>query len=69
LRKKGASLKVVFSFLGFAGVCRIPMTLFEVTFLGLKFTLTRLVVAIFLMLITGIALGSFLEKRGYQIQE
>jgi uncharacterized membrane protein YraQ (UPF0718 family) len=69
LRKKGASLKVVFSFLGFAGVCRIPMTLFEVSFLGLKFTLIRLTVAIFLMLITGIILGSFLEKRDYQIQE
>jgi uncharacterized membrane protein YraQ (UPF0718 family) len=69
LRKKGASLKVVFSFLGFAGVCRIPMTLFEVSFLGLKFTLIRLVVAISLMLITGIALGGFLEKQGYQIQE
>ena len=69
LRKKGASLKVVFSFLGFAGVCRIPMTLFEVSFLGLKFTLIRLAVAISLMLITGITLGSFLEKRGYQMQE
>ena len=67
LRKKGASLKVVFSYLGFAGVCRIPMTLFEVSFLGLKFMLIRLVVAIPLMLIVGIALGGFLEKRGYQI--
>lgn len=69
LRKKGASLKVVFSFIGFAGVCRIPMTLFEVSFLGLKFTLIRLAIAITLMLITGITLGSFLEKRGYQMQE
>ncbi len=69
LRKKGASLKVVFSFLGFAGVCRIPMTLFEISFLGLKFTLIRLGVAIFLMLIAGIAFGSFLEKRDYQIKE
>ena len=69
LRKKGASLKVVFSFLGFAGVCRIPMTLFEVSFMGLKFTLIRLAVAISLMLIAGISIGSFLEKRGYQMQE
>jgi len=62
-------LGVSFSFLGFAGVCRIPMTLFEVSFLGLKFTLIRLAIAITLMLLTGITLGSFLEKRGYQIQE
>ena len=69
LRKKGASLKVVFSFLGFSGVCRIPMTLFEVSFLGLKFTLIRLAVAISLMLIVGIIIGNFLEKRNYQIHE
>jgi len=69
LGKKGASLKVVFSFLGFAGVCRIPMTLFEVSVLGLKFTLIRLAVAIPLMLIVGIVLGGGLEKRDYQIQE
>ncbi len=69
LYKKGASLKVVFSFLGFAGVCRIPMVLFEVGFMGLKFTLIRLAVAIPLMLIAGMTLGSFLEKRGYQIKE
>jgi len=69
LYKKGASLKVVFSFLGFAGVCRIPMVLFEVGFMGLKFTLIRLAVAIPLMLIFGICIGSLLGKRGYQIQE
>jgi len=69
LREKGASLKVIFSFLGFAGVCRIPMTLFEVSFMGFKFTLIRLVVAIFLMLIAGIVIGGFLEKKGYQMQE
>ena len=69
LHKKGASLKVVFSFLGFAGVCRIPMVLFEIGFMGLKFTLIRLAIAIPLMLIVGITLGSFLEKRDYQIQE
>ena len=69
LRKKGASLAVVFSFLGFAGVCRIPMTLFEVNSLGLKFTMIRLTVSISLMLVAGITLGSVLEKRGYQIHE
>ena len=69
LRKKGASLKVIFSYLGFAGVCRVPMTLFEISFMGFKFTSIRLAVAISLMLITGITLGSFLEKHGYQIKE
>ena len=69
LRKKGASLKVVFSFLGFAGVCRIPMTLFEISFMGLKFTVIRLAVSIPLMLMIGLILGGILEKRGYQLRE
>ena len=69
LHKKGASLKMIFSYLGFAGVCRVPMTLFEISFMGFKFTSIRLAVAISLTLITGITLGSFLEKHGYQIKE
>lgn len=69
LHRKGASLKVIFSFLGFAGVCRIPMTLFEASFLGTKFTIIRLAVSIPLMLVSGILLGEFLEKRNYRIEE
>lgn len=69
LYRKGASLKVLFSYIGFAGVCRIPMTLFEISFLGLKFTLIRLAVSIPLILITGIIIGTILEKKDYQIKE
>ena len=39
--KKGASLRVVFTYVGAAAVARIPMTLFEASFVGLKFTLDR----------------------------
>ncbi len=67
LHRKGASLKIIFSFLGFAGVCRIPMTLFEASFLGLQFTIIRLAAAIPIMLIAGILMGQFLEKRNYSI--
>jgi uncharacterized membrane protein YraQ (UPF0718 family) len=69
LHRKGASLKVIFSFLGFAGVCRIPMTLFEASFLGIKFTIIRLAVIIPLMLISGILIGQYLDKRNYRIEE
>ena len=69
LRRKGASLPVIFCFLGFAGVCRIPMTVFEISFLGWKFTVVRLVSAIILVLISGYCLGSFLERRDYRIRE
>lgn len=69
LHRKGASLKVIFSFLGFAGVCRIPMTLFEASFLGIEFTIIRLCTAIPIMLGTGMLLGWYLEKQNYTIRE
>ena len=69
LHQKGASLKIIFSFLGFAGVCRIPMTLFEASFLGVQFTIIRLATAIPIMLVAGMLMGQFLEKRNYCIKE
>ncbi len=67
LRKKGASLKIIFTYLGFAGIVRIPMTIFEITFLGLPFTLVRLFVTIPLFLVMGIFLGSILTNRKYKL--
>lgn len=69
LFKKGASLKIIFSYLGFATICRIPMTIFEISFMGLKFTAVRLISGIILMLISGIIMGSYFEKRDYEIKE
>ena len=69
LHKKGASLKVIFAYLGFAGICRIPMTLFEASFLGVPFSAVRLAVTIPLMLVAGVILGGILERKGYEITE
>ncbi len=67
LHKKGASLSVIFAYLGFSGIVRIPMTIFEISFLGLKFTAVRLLVTIPLYLFFGIIFGRILEKRNYKI--
>ena len=69
LRKKGASLKVIFAYLGFAGIVRIPMTIFEISLLGLPFTITRLVVTIPLFFLTGILIGSILDKKGFEFNQ
>jgi len=69
LHKKGASLKVIFAYLGFAGTFRIPMTIFEISFLGLPFTIVRLLVTIPLFLLIGIVLGTILEKKNYKLQD
>lgn len=69
LRRKGASLKIVFAYLAFGGIVRIPMTMFELSFLGPLFTSVRLLTAIPLAMISGMLLGKMLEKKEYQINE
>ena len=69
LRKKGASLKVIFAYLGFAGIVRIPMTIFEISFLGFPFTIVRLTVTIPLFLLIGILIGKFLDKKEFEFNK
>jgi uncharacterized membrane protein YraQ (UPF0718 family) len=68
LFKKGAKLNYIFTYIGASAVCRIPMMIFESSFLGLKFTLIRLLVSVPLVILTSIFLGNYLEKRNYQIE-
>lgn len=67
LYSKGARLSVIFTYLGAAAICRIPMAVFEASFLGIKFTAIRWLVSLPLVIITSIILGNYLNKRGYKI--
>ncbi|BDU50354.1 permease [Haliovirga abyssi] len=67
--KKGARLTVMLVFLGAVGIGRVPMVLFEASFLGIKFSAIRLIVSIPLVIITGVMLGRALEKREYKLPE
>jgi uncharacterized membrane protein YraQ (UPF0718 family) len=69
LYRKGAGLSVVFAYVGFVGACRIPMTMFEASFLGATFTAVRLAVSIPLIALSAVAMGSILQRRGYEITE
>ena len=69
LFRKGAKLSVVFAYVGLAGVCRIPMTMFEASFMGATFTAVRLAVTIPLVVLSSLLLGRILERRGYQVTE
>ncbi len=64
---KGAKLSIIFTYLGAAAVCRIPMTVFEASFLGVKFTLIRLLVSLPLVIISSVLLGNYLGKRDFKI--
>ena len=67
LAKKGARLGLVFAYVNFAGICRIPMMAFEASIMGWKFTATRLIVSIPLVILGSELLGKALENRDYQI--
>lgn len=69
LFQKGAKMSVIFTFISAAAVCRIPMTLFEASFLGIKFTVIRLLVSIPLVIVSSILFGNLLEKKDYKIMK
>jgi len=69
LYRKGAKLSVIFTYIGASAICRIPMAIFEASFLGIKFTAIRLLVSLPLVIITSILLGDYLKKRGYKMVE
>jgi len=64
---KGAKLSVIFTYIGAAAICRVPMALFEISFMGVKFTTIRLFVSLPLVIITSILLGNYLSKRNYKM--
>ncbi len=67
LHSKGARLSVIFTYLGAAAICRVPMTIFEASFLGIKFTAIRLFVSLPLVILSSILLEDYLKKTGYKI--
>jgi uncharacterized membrane protein YraQ (UPF0718 family) len=67
LYRKGARLSVIFTYLGAAAICRVPMTIFEASFLGIKFTAIRWLVSLPLVIITSMLLGNYLTRRGYKL--
>ena len=69
LHNKGAKLSVIFSYIGASAILRIPMTVFEASFLGIKFTLVRMLVSLPLVIISSMLLDKYLSNRDYRIKE
>jgi uncharacterized membrane protein YraQ (UPF0718 family) len=67
LYSKGAKLSIIFTYVGAAAICRVPMAIFEASFLGIKFTAIRLLVSIPLVIVTSILLGNYLTRRNYKM--
>jgi len=69
LFNKGAKLSVVLTYIGASAIARIPMTIFEASFLGVKFTAIRLSVSLPLVIVTSMLLGNYLTKKNYKIRK
>jgi len=67
LYSKGAKLSVIFTYIGAAAICRVPMAIFEASFLGIKFTTIRWLVSLPLVIVTSMLLGNYLTKRNYKL--
>jgi uncharacterized membrane protein YraQ (UPF0718 family) len=64
---KGAKLGVVLAYLSGAAICRVPMTLFEASFLGWRFTIIRFAVSLPLVVLSSALLGKYLERADYRM--
>ena len=69
LFSKGAKLSVIFTYLGASAICRIPMTIFEASFLGIKFTIIRYAVSLPLIVIASILIGNYLTNKGFRLSQ
>lgn len=67
LHNKGARLSVIFTYLSSAAITRIPMSIFEASFLGAKFTAIRILVSLPLVILSSIVLGNYLTRRKFQM--
>ena len=69
LHMKRAKLGVVLAFLSAAGICRAPMTLFEASLLGWRFTCVRFAVSLPLVVLSSAILGGWLNRRHYRLPD
>ncbi|MFW6202846.1 MAG: hypothetical protein ACOC30_00950 [Marinilabilia sp.] len=67
LWKKGCSLRNIFVYVGMFSAAKIPMLTFEIGFLGLKFSMLRLILTISVFIIIAFILERMLRNKSYKI--
>lgn len=68
LWKKGSSVRNVFIYLGAYSAIKIPMIMFEIGFLGLKFSLLRTLITLPLFIIVGFILEFYLRNKDFEVK-
>lgn len=67
LWKKGSSLLNIFIYVGMFSAAKIPMLTFEIGFLGLKFSMLRLILTIPVFILIAVALERLLRNKSYKM--
>lgn len=63
LYRKGARPRIIFSYIGTAAICRIPMTLFEASYVGVSFTAIRWLISIPLVILSSVLMEKILDAK------
>jgi uncharacterized membrane protein YraQ (UPF0718 family) len=69
LWKKGASIKNIFIYIGAFSTLKMPMLAFEISFLGIKFTLLRTILTLPVFIIIAIFLELYLVNKNFEVKE
>lgn len=69
LWKKGASIRNIFIYLGAFSTMKLPMLTFEVSYLGLKFSLMRTFITLPVFIIIAVIMELYLKNKTFEIKE
>jgi uncharacterized membrane protein YraQ (UPF0718 family) len=69
LWKKGGSTRNIFIYLGAFATLKIPMLMFEVGFMGLKFSLLRTLITLPLFIAMGFFMEWYLKDKNFQVNK
>ncbi len=69
LKKKGASSSNIFIYLSSFTMAKVPMLTFEIGFLGLEFSLLRLILSIPVFILIGLIMGRYFDKHKGALNE
>jgi uncharacterized membrane protein YraQ (UPF0718 family) len=69
LWKKGTSMRNVFLYLSAFSSLKVPMLIFEVSFLGWKFAMVRAIVALPIFVLIALAMAAYSRKTGIELNE
>lgn len=69
LWKKGASIRNIFIYLGAFSTVKIPMLMFEVGFLGLKFSLIRTVITLPVIIFIAVLMEKYLKNKDFRVND